>query len=241
MGNPGLPAVPPLLLDYASPLATVPSRRLMAWGMISASIAAITPWVPFVAGTSPWSVVMERCGQALSHGLDDSLWLLVLAAPFFTAPLICLWKLRMVTRPQTAVPGRAVPWVIALTSLSATFACLGDLIETWVEDADWPSSLLSVEGLVLAGPLTMAAMGLAATWWLHRHQLAGPTSALAALHTAWTTNAVFGLIVLSWLGPDFGWWLTLAAAIAMTAETTAHVILARRRYAPLFGASAQSV
>ena len=171
----------------------------------------VLPFLPFASGTSAWGAVTFNV-----TGNQGNWWHLLVGAPFFLAyPMIWL-RLRSLfgTRPSTA-GGRRVLWVLAGLSAAGTLLVETPFLLHLAGTRGWPRLSMLAAGL---GILAVSSVILAT----RRRQMAPTHACLAALNTAYLSNAALCLVVYAGATGDFptrsGWTVAMVLVWPMAAE-----------------------
>jgi hypothetical protein len=173
------------------------NRRIEIILLLAILPAAVAPFVAFTGKYAPVDLV--------TGGPWDPV-LILLAAPFFLGVLLVLWQLRLCFDRACAPWERRLIYALATTSALVSMFCFALL--QWL----WP--LVGLLAFLI--PAVCAAL----LWWLLRKASAAeiPSAALALAYLAHVALPV------ALFGTDkqrqIGWWLTLAAAIAVIAQLT---------------------
>lgn len=189
----------------------LPAPRGWAWFFVGTSaLAAVTPWLAFTRGMSPWSVTLEVMEGSTWPGLPPTV--LLLAAPFFVGTVIVLWKLYLAILHRSCMGVRVAMWAVALASLATT----GWFLAQRLGD----SHVWSPNGLPFGAGAGMWLLGVALAGWLWWRGRQRELAVTAALYAAYLSNAVLCLVAFT-DQPDIGWWFTAAASGTLMGELAA--------------------
>lgn len=172
---------------------------------------AVLPFLPFAYSTSAWNAVTLNV-----PGNQGNWWHFLVGAPFFLAwPMIWL-RLRALFGSQSSTAGgRRVLWVLAGLSALGTLLVEMPFLLHLAGTRGWPRLSMLAAGL---GILAVSTVILAT----RRRQLPPTRACLAALNTAYLSNAALCLIVYAGASGAFatrsGWTAAMVLVWPMAAE-----------------------
>src|SRR5688500_7204950 len=220
---------PHLLLEYRSPVDDRVARLPGWWrvGMLVAwCVAAASPFLPVTWGILPWDVVLAFVEEVWAQRFDRSLFLVLLALPFFVAIPAAAWHSRLVAWPRR-MPGRGERRaVLALAVLVAVMP--PTFIAAALAYQGFSEELTTEEWLFLGSPLAVAGLGVLLAAWLYR-RAGRPVEAVATmLSVGYIANATMLLIEFR-NDTEIGWLVTLIASALLALSVAVIVLVATRR------------
>lgn len=184
-------------------------RSRVRVGLFVLSLAgAVSVFLPFSYGESPFSVVMEW----MTSGREGALALI--GAPFFAGVVAMAWKLRLVFSAPPSRPARSVVYMFAGTLATATGVfCAQALVS---------NDMNLFERLQVGTGIGVVVVGLLVSGWLGLKERRSE-AATATIYFAYAGNATMCLWVFA-DSAQAGWWVTLGMVGVMAAEMVVTIV-----------------
>jgi hypothetical protein len=199
------------VLEYRgaeAPELVLRRRRVRICLLGIALAAAVSPFLAFDFGESPWSVVKEWMTSRREATLA------LIGLPFFAGVVAAGWKLRLIfDAPPSRVARCIVYWLAGMFATATGTVC----VMMYLNDLNFAERLQ-----VLVAPGVMA-LGVGVITW---HAVKGrrTDAVTAAIFFAYAANAAMCLVIFS-DSNESGWWLTLATVSAMGVEMVTTIVL----------------